>query len=78
MTRLHDKSDLVYATTDHSSSGFTVSMFVRKVYLRAGGDDSASSTDDSLKIIPLDVSKQFESWSNRLLTQEQRLCRRIA
>jgi hypothetical protein len=47
----------VYATTDHSSSGF-YSVHIRKVYLRAGGGgDSANSTDDSLEIIPLEVSE---------------------
>jgi hypothetical protein len=56
-TRLHDKSNLVYATTDHSSSGF-YSVHVRKMYLRAGGGgDSATSTDDSLKLVPVEVSE---------------------
>jgi hypothetical protein len=56
-TRLHDKSDMVYASTDHSSSGF-YSVHVRKMYLRAGGGgDSAKSTNDSLDIIPLEVSE---------------------
>jgi hypothetical protein len=56
-TRLHDKSGMVYAVTDHSSSGF-YSVHVRKVYLRAGGGgDSAKSTDDSLDMIQLEVSE---------------------
>jgi hypothetical protein len=57
-TRLHDKSELVYATTDHSSSGF-YSVHVRKMYLRAGGGgDSASSTDDSLDLVQMDISEK--------------------
>jgi hypothetical protein len=56
-TRLHDKSELVYATLDHSSSGF-YSVHVRKMYLRAGGGgDSASSTNDSLDLVQLDISE---------------------
>jgi hypothetical protein len=56
-SRLHDKSDLVYATIDHSGSGF-YSVHVRKMYLRAGGGgDSASSFDDSLDLVALDVSE---------------------
>jgi hypothetical protein len=56
-TRLHDKSDMVFASTDHSGSGF-YAVHVRKMYLRAGGGgDSASSTDVSLDLVQIDASE---------------------
>jgi hypothetical protein len=55
-SRLHDKSDLVYATTEHTTGFYKV--HIRKMYLRAGGGgDSASSTDDSLDLVALAVSE---------------------
>jgi hypothetical protein len=55
-SRLHDKSDLVYATTEHTTGFYSV--HIRKMYLRAGGGgDSASSTDDSLDLVALAVSE---------------------
>jgi hypothetical protein len=55
-SRLHDKSDLVYATTEPTTGFYKV--HIRKMYLRpGGGGDSASSTDDSLKLVALKVSE---------------------
>jgi hypothetical protein len=80
-TRLHDKSDMVYATTAHSSSGF-YGVHVRKMYLRAGGGgDSASSTDNSLDLVALDVSETDLNSGNVIVdsgTTDSYFTRRIA
>jgi hypothetical protein len=52
--RLHDTS-MVYATTSESRGFYNV--HVRNIYLRAGGGESALSTDANAKIVKLSVSE---------------------